>query len=387
MGPDPSHHEVFRARPRGRRPRDSRAAPVIERILALVDHDVSTTMRSIDERFTTSHRDLHETFRQHAHLIASRIKHNANLSPDRVLLLSASFTHEYAIEGAALCNPSLVVGPGESGDGTGDARFVAHVLDPLPASFDDAALDARMTSLTADGPTRGGTEATICHVRAVSGSSYRVDFPTETLLSERVLWPHVSDERRGMEDARFVRFVDGGSVRYYGSYTAFDGTNVVQHIIETDDFATFLCGPMAGAAAAGKGLALFPRKVGGRYVALSRSDRETNAIAFSDDLYCWGTAESIQVPLHAWEVLQLGNCGSPIKTSEGWLVLTHGVGPMRTYALGALLLDLDDPRQVLAGSTEPILAPATTERGGYVPNVVYTCGHSPMATFSSSRMA
>jgi predicted GH43/DUF377 family glycosyl hydrolase len=406
-------------------PGDSRAAPVTERILALREADVAATMRSIDERFTTSHRDLHATFRDHARMVASRIKDPGELSDDRVLLLGASFTHEYAIEGAALCNPSAVLAPNESADGVGAARFVlsvrgigeghvssigfrtgpfpaiaagvpgehhrsvlqarlsalgpdhenvAHVLDPLPECFDDAALEARIASLAEDAATRRDTDATIAHLRAVSRSSYCVDFPTATLLSERVLWPHTAEERRGMEDARFVRFIDEATVTYYATYTAFDGTNVVQHLIETDDFVSFRCGPMAGAAATGKGLALFPRKVGGRYVALSRSDRETNAIAFSDDLYCWGAAEPIQVPLRAWEVLQLGNCGSPIETEAGWLVLTHGVGPMRTYALGAILLDLHDPRRVLARSAEPFIAPAPTERGGYVPNVVYTCG-------------
>jgi predicted GH43/DUF377 family glycosyl hydrolase len=172
-----------------------------------------------------------------------------------------------------------------------------------------------------------------------------------------------------------VRFVDDlGAATYYGTYTAFDGSNIAQHLLTTTDFRTFTASPMAGAAAVGKGLALFPRKIDGRYAALSRSDRETNAVAFSDDLHCWDDAYTIQVPTRSWEILQLGNCGSPIETESGWLVLTHGVGPMRTYSLGALLLDLDDPRVVLARSALPIISPGNDQRDGYVPNVVYTCG-------------
>jgi predicted GH43/DUF377 family glycosyl hydrolase len=178
-----------------------------------------------------------------------------------------------------------------------------------------------------------------------------------------------------MEDTRLVRFSeDDGTVRYFGTYTAFDGQNIAQHLLETTDFRSFDVSPMAGAAALGKGLALFPRMVGGRYVALSRSDRETNAIAFSDDLRRWETSEVLQVPERSWEILQLGNCGSPIETPHGWLVLTHGVGPMRTYSMGALLLDLDHPERVLASSSEPFVVPVELFRDGYVPNVVYSCG-------------
>lgn len=178
-----------------------------------------------------------------------------------------------------------------------------------------------------------------------------------------------------MEDARFVRFVDeGGEVTYYATYTAFDGINISQQLLSTTDFKTFTSSPMAGAAAKGKGLALFPRKVRGQYVALARCDQETNGIAYSDDLHCWNESDSIQIPERSWEILQLGNCGSPIETEAGWLVLTHGVGPMRIYSIGAMLLDLDEPRKVLARSVEPILSPGNDRRDGYVPNVVYSCG-------------
>jgi len=190
-----------------------------------------------------------------------------------------------------------------------------------------------------------------------------------------VLWPATSLESHGVEDARFVRFIeDDGNATYYATYTAFDGADITQQLLHTDDFLSFEASPMVGPAATNKGLALFPRRIGGRFAAMSRHDRETNAVTFSDTLGHWSDAVTCQTPDRDWEVIQLGNCGSPIETPSGWLVLTHGVGPMRTYSIGALLLDLDDPTTVLATLPEPLLTPATDEQDGYVPNVVYSCG-------------
>jgi predicted GH43/DUF377 family glycosyl hydrolase len=256
-----------------------------------------------------------------------------------------------------------------------DHENAAFVLDPLPSAFADHDLHRRVGALTTNAATRRNTVATVANLQRLATSSYRVEFPAAGALSERVLWPHAPAERQGMEDARFVRFTrDDGSSTYYATYTAFDGAACAQHLVATDDFVTFDVSAMAGAAAAGKGLALFPRKVGGRYAALSRFDRETNWVARSDDLRCWDSATSIQTPERAWEVLQLGNCGSPIETEHGWLVLTHGVGPMRTYSVGAILLDLDEPEVVRACTREPLLTPGERQHGGYVPNVLYSCG-------------
>ncbi len=177
-----------------------------------------------------------------------------------------------------------------------------------------------------------------------------------------------------MEDARFVRFADGADVTYYATYTAFDGSQVAPHLLETTDFRTFNVSPLSGPSAANKGMALFPRLIGGRYAALSRWDRESNAIGYSADGYRWGEASTIQAPAHPWELIQLGNCGSPIETPAGWLVFTHGVGPMREYAIGAVLLDLDQPERLIAALPEPLLVADESERQGYVPNVVYSCG-------------
>jgi predicted GH43/DUF377 family glycosyl hydrolase len=185
-----------------------------------------------------------------------------------------------------------------------------------------------------------------------------------------------------MEDARFVRFGDengdaAGPVDpsvYYATYTAYNGTDIVQQLLETTDFRRFTSSPLVGPAAANKGLALFPRRIRGRFAALSRSDRESNTITYSRNPQLWGQGLACQTPLHSWEVVQLGNCGSPIETALGWLVLTHGVGPMRTYNIGAILLDLEDPTRVIGRLREPLLSPARDEQNGYVPNVLYSCG-------------
>ena len=419
-------------------PGDSRAAPVIQRVLDLSEQEVAAALSDLDERFLTRHHDLHATFREHAAMLTSRLGDTHHISPERELLLGASFTNEFAIEGAALCNPSAVLSPYQDGSGAvsfvmsvraigeghrssiefrtgtlgadatvtiddpapfpvvgaatpalnrrevfrarlaelgGERESAAFVLDDLPDCFDDEQLYRRFGALTADDATRTHVDEIIGQMRALSKSSYTVDFPTKTALSERVLWPQAPAESHGMEDVRLVRFTgDDGSVTYYGTYTAYDGVNIAQHVLSTDDFVSFSVAPTAGPAAVGKGLALFPRTIGGRYVALSRSDRETNAVAYSDDMHCWYSSEVIQTPSHAWEILQLGNCGSPIETEAGWLVLTHGVGAMRTYSLGALLLDRDHPERVLAHTAEPLLTPSPDHRDGYVPNVVYTCG-------------
>jgi predicted GH43/DUF377 family glycosyl hydrolase len=182
-------------------------------------------------------------------------------------------------------------------------------------------------------------------------------------------------EAAGMEDARFVRFVDDdGSVRFYATYTAYSGSQISQQLLETEDFRSFTSTPMVGHAAANKGLALFPRRIRGRFAAMSRSDRETNSVAYADHPFVWTESVPCQQPTEAWEALQLGNCGPPIETDAGWLVLTHGVGPMRTYRIGAILLDLDDPTRIIGRLREPLLSPAADEQDGYVPNVVYSCG-------------
>jgi predicted GH43/DUF377 family glycosyl hydrolase len=256
-----------------------------------------------------------------------------------------------------------------------DGANATVVLERLGDRFGVDDLERGIQALRAQSDTRPNAEQTIAQLHVIAACSYSSSFPAETKVSERVLWPATGVESRGMEDARFVRFVDDdGSVTYYAGYTAYDGHGINQQLIETTDFATFASSPLVGPAAANKGLALFPRRIGGRYAAMTRHDEENNAIAFSDDVRRWEDAVTCQLPHQPWETIQLGNCGSPIETDDGWLVLTHGVGPMRTYSIGALLLDLDDPTRVIGRLAQPLLSPAVDEQDGYVPNVVYSCG-------------
>ncbi len=206
-------------------------------------------------------------------------------------------------------------------------------------------------------------------------SNYQISFRPDHQISERVIFPASESERKGIEDARFVRFVDeDGTVTYYATYTAYNGETILPHLIETGDFLSFQITTLNGTQAQDKGMALFPRKIRGQYTMLSRQGGENNMIMFSDNLYFWEKAQILQTPVFPYEFLQMGNCGSPIETPEGWLVLTHGVGPMRTYSLGIELLDLEDPTRVISRINEPILVPNEQDREGYVPNVVYSCG-------------
>jgi predicted GH43/DUF377 family glycosyl hydrolase len=251
----------------------------------------------------------------------------------------------------------------------------SYVLDALGERFTLIDLARQLAMLQTHLSTRERAQETIAEIRAIAERTYGIEFPSGTDVSERVLWPATDAEAVGMEDARFVRFEDGdGSVRFYATYTAYSGLSISQQLLQTRDFQSFTSRPMVGGAAANKGLALFPRRIGGRFAALSRSDRESNTIAYSDQPFVWTSAVPCQQPSEAWEVLQLGNCGSPLETDAGWLVLTHGVGPMRTYRIGAILLDLDDPTQIIGRLREPLLSPAADEQNGYVPNVVYSCG-------------
>jgi predicted GH43/DUF377 family glycosyl hydrolase len=250
-----------------------------------------------------------------------------------------------------------------------------YVFDELGERFTRSDLDARLDSLRANLSTRGHGERAVALIRTIATRFYAVEFPSDVTVSERVLWPSMEAEQAGMEDARFVRFVDDdGSVTYYATYTAYSGSHISQQLLKTKDFQSFTSGPLVGKAAANKGLALFPRRIHGRYAAMSRSDRETNTVALADHLAVWTTASPCQQPAEPWEALQLGNCGPPIETDAGWLVLTHGVGPMRTYSIGAILLHLDDPTRVLGRLRRPLLSPTQDEQNGYVPNVVYSCG-------------
>jgi len=257
-----------------------------------------------------------------------------------------------------------------------DSDDLQLVLGMLPDSFTPEDIDVTLAQLYSIHPREhpDGVDLTAV-LHEIAQSSYEVAFDSALPLDELVLWPTSMDERRGMEDARFVRFVDAdGSQTYRASYTGFNGVAVRTRILETHDFHVFSSMELTGDATANKGLAFFPRRVGGELLALARWDRESNSLAASEDGYHWHERAQLQLPAQLWELVHLGNCGSPIETEQGWIVLTHGVGPMRRYCIGAMLLDLEDPSIVRAVLPEPLLAPTEDERNGYVPNVVYSCG-------------
>jgi len=222
---------------------------------------------------------------------------------------------------------------------------------------------------------RALAKETIDHMLWLARSNYEIRFDPEHSLSERVIFPVSENESSGIEDARFVRFVDDdGEVTYYATCTAYNGWSILPQIIVTKDFLHFRMITLNGEYAKDKGMALFPRRINGRYVMISRVDGENMYIMTSDNVHFWEEAERLQEPTDPWEFIQIGNCGSPIETPEGWLLLTHGVGPMRQYFIGAILLDLDRPNRVIGKLRDPLLVPNRDEREGYVPNVVYSCG-------------
>ncbi|MGC9950281.1 MAG: glycoside hydrolase family 130 protein [Bryobacteraceae bacterium] len=256
-------------------------------------------------------------------------------------------------------------------------EFTRRVMHKLGESFalDDlrAGLQAEQFRLP-DGMAQEDQNASQ-GIWMLARSNYEVQFQPEQQISQRIIFPATPSQRNGIEDARFVCFRnDDGTSIYYATFTAFDGKIVVPELVETSDFLLFRFRTLNGPAAQNKGMALFPRKIGGLYTMLSRQDNESIYLMFSDNIHFWNERRLLIKPTFPWELVQIGNCGSPIETDAGWLVLSHGVGSMRKYCIGAFLLDRDDPAKVLGRLHEPLLMPNRNEREGYVPNVVYTCG-------------
>jgi predicted GH43/DUF377 family glycosyl hydrolase len=256
-----------------------------------------------------------------------------------------------------------------------NGKAVDLVLDRLADSFTSAQLEHAIAEAWEAAPEKPPFENALQDIRWLAHSNYQLELPREATASEVVIFPQTSNESRGIEDLRMVRFVDDdGTVTYYGTCTAYDGHRVLPQLVETRDFRTVGVHTINGVCAQNKGMALFPRRIDGHYAMCSRIDGENLYIMYSDIVHFWETAELLRTPRHPWEFVQIGNCGSPLETPEGWLLLTHGVGPMRTYCIGAMLLDLNDPLKVIGSLDEPLIVPTEKERDGYVPNVAYSCG-------------
>ena len=253
--------------------------------------------------------------------------------------------------------------------------IVGFIMDNLKDKFIYHELQESIAEVSKNIKLSYSKKKVINAINWLANSHYEISFSLDTAISERVIFPVSAHESNGIEDARFVRFTNGdGSVTYFATYTAYDGHAILPKFIETKDFYNFKISPIYGKYTQNKNLALFPKKIKGKYAMLSRHDGVNNYIMFSDDIHFWRHAQKIQEPRYPWEFIQLGNCGSPIETEKGWLLITHGVGPMRRYSLGAILLDLENPSKIIGQLRQPLLMANEEEREGYVPNVVYSCG-------------
>lgn len=249
------------------------------------------------------------------------------------------------------------------------------VLDRLNKTFTLSVLQGAIERLREENGSNPHFKETAQKMLWLAHSNYSLYFPDDADLSERVIFPVTEHESRGIEDARFVQFrEEDGKTTYYATYTAYNGFTILPQIMETDDFAGFKIITLNGQCVQNKGMALFPRRIAGQYNMLSRLDGEHLYLMNSDNPHFWNEAKQLKWKRRPWEIVQVGNCGSPIETEAGWLVLTHGVGPMREYCMGAILLDLNKPSKVIGSLAEPLIVPAEDERDGYVPNVVYSCG-------------
>jgi predicted GH43/DUF377 family glycosyl hydrolase len=423
-------------------PSENRIEKIIARVASLPELEVECLLEKVMREFRERHQRTREFFLHRFEQVRKHLLTDQPISESRRLLIGSYFTQEYALESAALFNPSMVWHPDQSGLPAGSRRFIlslratgeGHISsitfrsgvidadnrirmddptrfvaapDLVPnALYEKTLFYRKLTELGINGPltdqvmaalgdrfTLDDLELTlrnilrhnrahqrefepIAHTMLVlAKANYQIRFNPELNVSERIIFPSSPTETNGIEDARFVRFThDDGRVRYYATYTAYDGRVVLPQMLETEDFLHFVVSTLNGPEVRNKGFALFPRLVNGQYAMLSRQDNENIYLMYSDMPHFWYSKELIAKPTYPWEFVQLGNCGSPIETEAGWLVLTHGVGPMRKYALGAFLLDRDNPGRVIGRLEAPLLEPNANEREGYVPNVVYSCG-------------
>jgi predicted GH43/DUF377 family glycosyl hydrolase len=414
-----------------------RISGIIVRILNLDEATVETLLASTIAAFASRHKDLQRLFKERFLEVWDSKPPGDEITESRKSLIGSYFLSEYSIESAALFNPSIVPHPDQSLVPAGCLRFILslratgeghissitfrtgilqadqriEIVTPtglltepkqIPNALYETPLFTRKLaelgidcSFTQAVMRRLGAWFTLKEIRhsldtqlhvqddlpTASGiwslvrSNHEVQFQQDQELSERILFPATPSQRNGIEDARFVRFVnDDGTVKYFATFTAYDGKVVMPELVETEDFLRFRFTTLNGPAAINKGMALFPRKIRGHFAMLGRQDSESISLMYSDNVHFWDLQQPLLLPRFPWELVQLGNCGSPLETEAGWLVLSHGVGPMREYAIGAFLLDLEDPSKVIGRLSQPLLTPNQNEREGYVPNVVYSCG-------------
>jgi len=384
LRPDPARVIVrpFRPaiEPKDFRPTDkTRANHIVDRVVALDEADAARQLADVLENFQGRHRNLLTSFEARADEMEDAFAGHAAFSVVKRRLIGAYFLNEYSFEASALFNPSIVAHPDQTLAPKGGLRFVLSLRAVGEGHVSSITFRAgtisRDGSVTIDPTTRlAATPRIIAQVVWPGDGPAEVAFAASEDISERVIFPVTAAQSNGLEDARFVAFEDAGERTYYATYTAYDGRGIRSELLETKDFVSFRMLPLKGSAAVNKGMALFPRKLNGHYAMIGRQDNENLYLIYSDDLLVWNGGQPFLKPEYPWEFVQIGNCGAPIELNQGWLLFTHGVGPVRRYSIGAVLLDKTDPTKVLARSREPLVYPETTEREGYVPNVVYTCG-------------
>ena len=354
---------------------------IVERVLALTDEEVRAVLERLIGALADRPRNAEPRLLQHFDLLnGSAIKADV-ISTERKMLIAAYFCAEYTFEAAALFNPSMIPHPEGADKLVGGVRFLLSLRGVGEGHV--SSVTFRRGSWSAERGFRideACDQGVILRVVRTEGEGASqvtyVERDTECEFADVVLFPITPSQRQGIEDMRLVLFEEAGrEPEIFGTYTAFDGRSArpeMMHVVLEP--RTISLRALQGRYSTGKGMALFPRKVGGRYLMLSRQDQENIWLLRSEDPYIWEEGEKLLEPTYPWEFIQLGNCGSPIEIDEGWLVLTHGVGVVRSYAIGACLLDKDDPGQVIARLVAPLIRPGPVARGGYVPNVVYSCG-------------
>lgn len=358
-----------------------RAQRVADRVLGMDEVSLDQELKRVFENLDRRHCDAQHILRRRYHEVHGLVIDHVMVTHKQALLIGAYFSEEYAFEAAALFNPSIVSHPDQTGVGVGAIRFILSLRGVGEGHVSSVTFRTGVCgangAITIDPPSHRAISPRIEYIRDGNPDDpgVRLLFEDSHELSEIVIFPVTPSQRHGIEDVRLVRFTDDDdNVTYFGTYTAFSGQDIRQELLHTADFKTFELTALRGAATANKGMALFPRRVAGQYMMLGRQDHENIWLLTSDDLHDWQGGTKILSPRWPWEFVQIGNGGSPIEIDEGWLVLTHGVGAVRNYCIGACLLDRNDPSKLLARTRHPLIRPTPEERYGYVPNIAYTCG-------------
>ena len=356
-----------------------RAQRITDRVLALPDGEIAQLYARTMDVLASRHRDVEAVLRRRFEDVRGGLVDCPGLDDRKALLIGAYFTEEYSFESAALFNPSAVEHPAQDGVAPGDTRFIMSLR--CIGEGHVSSLAFRTGLWRADGSVHldePSDHASGPHFTVLPEGEKRtaeLDFDPRLRTSEMVIFPFLPSQGRGIEDMRLCRFTDDdGSTHFRGTFTAFNGMETRQAVLRTSDFRSFVLRGLDGELFNSKGMAWFPRRIDGRWFMLGRQDNESVWVLSSDDEFSWSGGGKVVEPRYPWEFIQMGNCGSPIELDEGWLVLTHGVGEVRTYCVGACLLDKADPTRLLARLEQPLIAPEADERSGYVPNVVYSCG-------------